>query len=375
MTHNLKRPCVVIITGLLLLANTAIHAQVNAKPLRLAVAGMNHGHVGWILGRAERGDIELVGVAEPDEALAERLLEQYNIDRGLWYKSIESMVDAVKPEAVCAFGSIYDHLKVVEICAPRGIHVMVEKPLAVNMEHAQKMKALAEQHHIYLLTNYETTWYPSNHQLYQWVNVDDSIGMIRKMEIHDGHEGPKEIGVSQEFLNWLTDPVQNGGGAIVDFGCYGANLATWLMHNQTPVSVTAVTRQFKPEIYPKVDDDATIIVNYPTAQAIIFASWNWPYGRKDIEVYGQNGQVLAPNNNNISIQMRGQQKKAEVLSPGIIPYHDPFAYFTAVVRGLEDPEGSLSSLANNMIVVKILDLARQSAKEGKTVLWNGAPGQ
>ena len=54
--------------------------------------------------------------------------------------------------------------------------------------------------------------------------------------VHDGHQGPKEIGVPPEFLNWLTDPAQNGAGALYDFGCYGVDLMTWLMHGETPLT-------------------------------------------------------------------------------------------------------------------------------------------
>ena len=93
-----------------------------------------------------------------------------------------------------------------------------------------------------------------------------------------------------EFLSWLTDPEKNGAGALFDFGCYGANLMTWLMNNQRPTSVTAVTQTIKPNIYKQVDDEATIIMEYPSAQAIIQASWNWPYSRKDMEIYGKTGQ-------------------------------------------------------------------------------------
>ena len=90
-----------------------------------------------------------------------------------------------------------------------------------------------------------------------------AAGEIRKMVAMDGHKGPKEINVQPEFLDWLTDPVRNGGGALFDFGCYGANLMTWLMDNQRPLAVTAVTQQNKPAIYPRVDDEATILVEYP----------------------------------------------------------------------------------------------------------------
>ena len=122
------------------------------------------------------------------------------------------------------------------------------------------------------------------------------------MVVHDGHRGPREIGVQPEFLAWLTDPEQNGAGALFDFGCYGANLMTWLMDDARPTSVTAVTRRFKPEIYPRVDDEATIILEYPGAQAIIQASWNWPFDRKDMAVYGQTGSVFTVRNNEVRVR-------------------------------------------------------------------------
>jgi len=340
--------------------------QGQQKPVRIAVAGMTHGHVGGILGRKDSGDIELVGFAEPNEDLAKRLIAQYHLNPDLWYADLDEMLETVKPEAVCAFGSIFEHLDVVAHCAPLGIHVMVEKPLAVNMDHANKMKNLAEANHILLLTNYETTWYPSNHKIYE-MEGDGAIGDVRKIVVHDGHEGPIEIGCSKEFLAWLTDPIMNGGGAVIDFGCYGANLSTWLMENQRPVSVTAVTQQIKPGLYPNVDDEATIILEYPHAQAIIQASWNWTYGRKDIEVYGTKGLLLGPNGTTMTTRIDDKKETTIQLSPLTNPVNEPFAYFASAIRGETNTNGSLSSLENNMIVVEILSAAIQSSKEGKKI--------
>ncbi|HEY0433598.1 MAG TPA: Gfo/Idh/MocA family oxidoreductase, partial [Chitinophagaceae bacterium] len=191
--------------------------NMNNAPLRLAVAGITHGHVPWILGRKDKGDIVLVGIYEKDKDLVQRYAQQYHLSPGLFYTDLGNMLDAVKPEAVVAFGSIYEHMAAVEACAPRGIHVMVEKPLATNLAHAKRMEQLAGKYHIHLLTNYETSWYPSTEKTYQLVRDSTTIGRIRKVVIHDGHQGPKEIGVNKEFLAWLTDPVQNGGGALVDF--------------------------------------------------------------------------------------------------------------------------------------------------------------
>jgi len=340
------------------------------RPLRIAVAGTSHGHVPWILNRKNKTDAVLVGVFEPDKALAAARIRDYKLDSKLFYTDLGKMLDQVKPEAVVAFGSVYDHAMVVEACAPRGIHVMVEKPLATTLVQAKRMEELAKKHKIHLLTNFETSWYPSNAKAYQLVNDSNYVGQVRKVVIHDGHQGPREIGVGQEFFDFLTDPVLNGGGALMDFGCYGANLMTWLMKGQQPIAVTAVARQFKPGIYPKVDDDATIIVDYPGAQCVIQASWNWPFNRKDMEVYGEKGYVFAVDNYHMRMRAgKDRSEQVRIITPKEIPvYEDPFAYLADVVRGrITVPQNGLYSLENNVVVVRILDAAKESVKTGKTI--------
>ena len=336
---------------------------------RMAFAGMSHGHINWIMRNWQRKDIDIVGFWEPHRGLAERYAAQYNVPLHQIYSDLDAMLDALQPEAVCAFGSIYDHLRVVEACAPRKIHVMVEKPLAVNMEHASKMAWLARTYGIHLITNYETTWYASTYAAQRLAVAEGALGPIRKIVVHDGHFGPAEIGCNAEFLGWLTDPVLNGGGAVVDFGCYGANLITWLLGGIEPESVTAVLQTLKPEVYPRVDDEATIILTYTNAQGIIQGSWNWPLPRKDMEIYGKNGYVVAVDDLTMRLRTRGE-KSEQTMSLPPAPDHirDPFSYFAAVVSGAERVEpGNLWSLENALSVVKILDAARLSAREGRTV--------
>ncbi|TRX60887.1 Gfo/Idh/MocA family oxidoreductase [Fulvivirga sp. M361] len=349
----------------------SVHGIAQNDPLRIGVVGLTHSHVHWIFGSEKKGDIKIVGIVETNRDLALRYAEQYEFPMGMVYRSMEEMIEATRPEAVSAFGTIYEHLEVVEKAAPLGIHVMVEKPLAVSLEHAKKMGALAKKHNIHLLTNYETTWYPTNHKAYELVR-NDSIGAIRKVIVRDGHKGPKKIGVDHEFLEWLTDPVQNGGGAITDFGCYGINLTTWLMNGEKPYAVTAVTQQQQPENNPNVDDDATIILKYASANAIVQASWNWPIGRKDMEVYGLKGVIYADNRHDLRVRVsEGYDGYSEVsykLKERSAPLDDPFSLFAAVVKNEITLEAfDLSSLDNNMIVMEILDAAIKSAKSGKTV--------
>jgi len=267
---------------------------------------------------------------------------------------------------VLVYTNTYDHRRVVEICARHGVHVMMEKPLAVSLEDALAMQQAAHAGKIHVLVNYETSWYRSNHAAYDFVH-DGSLGEVRKVVVHDGHKGPKEIGVEPEFLSWLTDPKLNGGGALFDFGCYGADLMTWLMDGQRPQTVTAVTQQIKPEIYSQVDDEATIVLTYPKAQAIIQASWNWPIDRKDMEVYGQTGQAITVKRDDIRVHHAGDDEDSLIAAKPIpAPYDDELAYLRAVILD-GAKEDALSSLETNVTVTEILDAARRSAAEGKTV--------
>jgi predicted dehydrogenase len=193
------------------------------------------------------------------------------------------------------------------------------------------------------------------------------IGEVRKVVTHDGHKGPKEIGVGPEFLGWLTDPKLNGGGALYDFGCYGADFMTWLMNGERPLTVTAVTMQIKPDVYPRVDDDATIVLTYPQAEAILMASWNWPFGRSDVEVYGKTGTVFTRGRDEIEERRAGDSEAKRVTAkPLLEPQNDSINYLRAVVLEGMKPEGR-SSLEVNVVVAEILDAARESAKSRKTV--------
>jgi scyllo-inositol 2-dehydrogenase (NADP+) len=354
-----------VLLGLLSLSIFQVPAQV---PVRLAIVGLVHDHAMGFFPRLQgRSDVELVGVVETNQALIERYSQRFNLDPNLFYPTLGALLAVTNVNAVATFTDIYDHQQVVETCATHHVDVMMEKPMAVNLKAAEAMAAAVKKSGIQLVVNYETTWYPGNWAAYQMVHDQHQIGDIRRIVVHDGHNGPKEIGCSTNFLAWLTDPVLNGGGAINDFGCYGADLATWLMDGQKPTSVFCVARQIKPDIYPKVEDDATIVLTYPKAQAVLEPSWNWPFNRKDMEIYGQTGYVLVPQPNVLrvrTVQMSDEMEKTPPTLSG--PDADPVSYLVAVVRGDIKPSG-LSSLDVNMIVVEILDAAHKSARTGKRV--------
>ncbi len=347
-------------------------APVADKPLRIAIAGMVHGHVdGFLRALKARSDVELVGASDPDAALRDRKLSAAGINAP-GFADVDEMLAKARPEAVAIFSSTLDHPGIVEAAARHHIHAMMEKPLAVSVADGNRIQRAAESGGIQVIVNYETTWYPSLGVAWQVIKSDRTGGAIRKMVAMDGHEGPKEIGVGPEFLEWLTDPVKNGAGALFDFGCYGANLMTWLMDDARPLSVRALTQQMKPAVYPKVDDEATIVLEYPGAQGIIQASWNWSFGRKDFEIYAERAYAIATGGTDLRVR---QGKGAETHPPlPDLPEadRDSISYLKSIVREGRVPEGR-SSLRNNLIVTEILAAARESAKTGQAVRLAQSP--
>ncbi len=318
------------------------------KKFRVAVVGTEHGHVrGFMNAAAKRADVEVVGpIAFEDRA----------------------KVKGEAVEAIACFTSTDRHLEVARLAAALKLPMMMEKPLATTNEDARAMAKLAASAGIAIFVNYETTWYRSHAELWRFFKEEKAAGKIRKMVAMDGHQGPKEIGVGPEFFGWLTDPQRNGAGALFDFGCYGANLMTWMMDNQRPLRVVASVKRNKPEIYPKVDDEATILVEYDGAQGIIEGSWNWPFSRKDFEVYGEKAYANAFGGNVVRRRKAGAASEETITPAELRPDEaDSISYLKAVARGKMKP-GGLSSIENNLIATEILVAARESVKSGRMVV-------
>lgn len=348
-------------------------AQSNT-PVRVVIVGLVHGHVqGFLPALAKSNDAKLVAIVEPNKALAQQYAERFHLDQSLFRTDLDSTLKELHPDAVLVYTTILDHRRVIEAAAKYGISSMVEKPLSTTMDDALAIRRAAREHHVHVLVNYETTWYASNAEVLKAVH-DGELGTVRKVVVHDGHEGPKEIGVGPEWLPWLTDPKQNGAGALFDFGCYGADLMTVLRNGQAPETVTAVTQTDKPAIYPHVDDDATVILRYPGAQAVLMPSWDWSFARKDMEVYGTDGSMKTVLTDHVLLRKKGQDAATEETSPALPPDESSsLGYLVAVLHGQVKDQGDLSALDTNMVVMQILTAAREAAETGHTVTLHPLP--
>jgi predicted dehydrogenase len=345
----------------------SLHSNAQQK-LNIVLAGLSHDHVNRILEKNKNGEINIIGIVETDKQLSSKKQTQYQLPDSIFFNNLTTALQKTKPDLVMAFNATSEHLAVIETCMPRQIPVTVEKPLSFSVKDAKRMEALSKKYNTAIYVNFPSIWYTGFMEL---LKRKDEIKGINKMVMRGGHYGPVEVGCSKEFLNWLTDSAKNGGGAITDFGCYGASIMTALMNGKAPKSVYAVTGKRKPTIYPNVDDDASITLEYSNSIGVIDASWNLPYVIMEVEVFAGNGYYHASEYNAAGAKpffeiKDAKEIKQQQLSQPI--YKDEIAYLTDVIKNKAAANNQLMSLEFNMVIVRILDAARTSAKTGKRVI-------
>jgi len=211
---------------------------------RLAIVGLDHDHVWSLLEDiAAEPSAQLVAIAESDPLLVSRA--QKAVPASVkFYSDYVTMLNEARPEAVVVATSNDRHLEILRQCAKRHIHYSTEKPIATNAKDAREMERLTQEANIKIMVNYWNAWVAPSHALFHRMKVGE-VGPVHRITVQYGHQGPREIGVTPQFANWLYDPAKNGGGAIIDFGCYGAELSLWLKGK--PSRVYATTRKIKTE--------------------------------------------------------------------------------------------------------------------------------
>ena len=347
--------------------NSVATAKLLDGKTRLAIVGLDHDHV-WELLRyiGKEPDAELVAIAESQPALVKEAKSKVP-DSVKFYADYVAMLDEAKPDAVIVTTANDRHLEILRECAKRHIHYSVEKPMATNAADAREMERLAKQAGIKVMVNYWNAWVAPTHELFHRVK-DRQLGEVQKIIVQYGHGGPKEIGVSQYFADWLYDPLKNGGGAIMDFGCYGAEWAVWLKGR--PKGVMATAQKLKVEQHNKVDDDSTIVLDYPDATVIIEASWDWPYEMGRVQVFGPKGSLLATRrelfyrSSDDRGTMTGLEGERVSLNAPPRETSNPISYFVDCIRHDKPIEDPLST-SLNVQVMEILDAARESVRTGQ----------
>lgn len=347
-----------VILSLLLFAGLSNAASIP----NVEIIGLGHAHVWGHLRRILHSDqIHLTGVAEPNEALRDEA-KKAGVPENLFYTDYHKMLAEKKPDIVWAFVENNRHLEIVQACAPLGIEVIFEKPLAATYKQAVEIRNLANKYKINVITNYQMAWWPANYAARARADAGD-IGTVWRLHGIVGHGGPSSNGVRNKyFFDWLTDPVKNGAGALMDFGCYNALWSLWYLGR--PESVYATANHLRPETFPKVEDNADLILYYPHAIGIFEASWDLPRSFQDLDVFGRKGSVTMQQH---KVEMQQGKNVTDVkLDELPAAQSDPIQYAVSLWRDKKPAEG-LTAIDINVEVVEIIDAAKESIRTGRAV--------
>jgi len=334
-----------------------------AQEYKIAFIGLGHSHTWGHLTRILQGaPVKLAGIAETAPELIAEAKRRGATDVP-YYADYKKMLDEVKPDIVWGFVENNRHLEVVQACAPRKIHVIFEKPLASTYKDALAIRALAQKNGIQVMTNYQMAWWPTNYAAKAKADSGE-IGKVWRLRGIVGHGGPgKPEGLNRHFFLWLTDPVQNGAGALMDFGCYNALWSLW--YKGRPETVYAAANQLRPDEFPKVEDASVMVLSYKDGMGIFEGSWDLPRGFQDLEVFGRTGSVYMTGSD-VTLR-KGKDPEAKIDVPALGPEMvGPTQYLTYCIKNKKPVEG-LVALDINVGVVEIIEAAKTSIRTGKAV--------
>ena len=333
-----------------------------AKSYKVGVAGLVHDHIwGELQHWQSLPNVEVVAVGDVNAPLRERALGEFGIARA--YTSWQEMLEREDLDIVQAAVENNAGSEIVEACASKGIHVISEKPMAATLAQANRMVKASAEAGTLLLINWPTAWSAAIQEWERRLLAGD-IGQINSIKFRSAHNGPREIGCSPYFTEWLYIAEKNGAGALMDYCGYGANLNARFLG--LPTSVTGMRGTLVKD-YPLPDDNAIILMQYPHAFGVAEASWTQtvPYAESANPIAYGTGGSLAVVEDKVVWQRPGQLVEIVTPAPTASPRRNGPEYLldcletNSPIIGLCSPEVSRDTQ-------EILEAGLRAANSGQT---------
>jgi predicted dehydrogenase len=338
---------------------------------RVAVAGLVHDHVWGLLQQfAKLPGVSIVGGADPNRPLLEKLRKEYGVTA--LFRDAKALFDGVDADAVLCCSSNAGNVPIVEAAAARGLHCLVEKPLAHTAEGGRRMVAAAKRGKVRLMVNWPMAWWPAFAGAIERVERGE-LGHVFHARIHMAHQGPKEAGCTPYFWKWLYDAKQNGAGALVDYCCYGADVMAALWGR--PREVVGVARTLAKSNFP-VEDNALVVGIWPKRTVLAQASWSQNPDFHEMLFLGTDGTLETSHGKLIHTRTKPEDYShwgAERMNAQELPL-PKFAvgrrngpeHFVACVRSGK-PFLPLCSAESGLLAQEILSAGLRSERSGRRI--------
>ena len=333
-------------------------------PIRVGILGLTHDHIWGNLNDLTTSSMgKLVAAADPNGPLLEKIRDEYGC--GQVFESYETMLEEVELDAVYVYGDNKTGAELAVMAAERGLDIMVEKPMASTLAGAVAMVAAALANDVKLMINWPFAWNPAFQKATDMA-LGGQIGQIFETKYRSAHAGPKELGCTPYFYNWLHDADLNGAGALMDYACYGAALARHVLGQ--PSRVTGVAGHLLKD-YITLEDNAVILMQWPWAMAVTEASWTQIGNLTSYEtiIYGSEGTLFVERSGRLLLATRehDEGRVVDVPEPSA-ELRNATAYFLHNIANDLPVEG-ICSPAVGRDAQEILEAGLLSATHGEAI--------
>ncbi|MBN1672039.1 MAG: Gfo/Idh/MocA family oxidoreductase [Kiritimatiellae bacterium] len=361
------------------------------KTYRVGILGLCHMHINHVAKTfVEHPRTDVVACADtvplvPEKRKAlftrewnrEHMLNELGIPKS--YDDYREMLAHERLDIVaCCSENVY-HPQIVEDCAAAGVHVCVEKPMAMSMPHALRMARAAREAGILMMIHWPLSFVANLSKVEALIQAGH-IGKPLEFRLRIGHAGPLAPGASHPGIRdkgedlteseraatwWHQDAT--GGGALLDFGCYGAFAAPWILGEKAQAVFGVKANLGSP--WAEADDNGVMFVRFPGAMAILQGTWStWHHGvGPGPIVYGERGTlVVEPGTNGASqVRLGRAGGGSEIFACGPLPddrKDTAHEFITRLETG--EPLHPVLGTPHNLEAAAILDAAVRSAANG-----------
>ena len=329
--------------------------------MKIAFAGT--GYINKVHARsAQVCGLELVAVVNHKAESMVAFGNEFGIARQ--YKDMESMLKDGHIDALVVSTPNYLHSPQTIAALNAGIHVMVEKPMAMNTTEAEKMYEASERTGATLMV------------AHCWRFDQDVLWLKSQLEKLGKIIRTKGIGVHTHWgpSGWFTKKEYAGGGAMADMGIHALDTVRFLLGDPKPISVYAKMGTYYKDF--DVDDTGIIIVEWDNgATSFIESGWWQPHAdgpEAATQLYGTEGfgqlfptrlEILNKKEEKVDITESGFEFPRQEHCPQSL-YDTQLKYFIKCIETNQAPNpGGLEGIAN----MKVIDAAYESSHTGKAV--------
>lgn len=308
-------------------------------------------------------DVEIIAVADKDISVAERVAREHSIP--YFYDDYKKLIERDDIDAVSVATPNYLHAPITIAACKAKKHVLVEKPMATNIDDAEEMVATAKENDVVLMLNQQHRYRPANLKAKELIEAD-VIGKILAIDGWVGSPGP-------EFWSpqgkWFFKKDEAMGGPLADLAIHELDLIRWVTGLEVE-EVSAFTDTLEKNI--EVEDNAVCILRFNNrALGVLHASWTYKPGGMQTVIYGSKGTMVlggfyysTPDAKPLVIYSKSLESVVYPQIPAQGKYGTPFEHFIHCIKTKEKP---ITDGVEGMRSLEVILAAYQSAQEKRIV--------